>query len=115
MRALIWLGLRPRIDTSSAAVPATWGADMLVPRAPTMLIGLQKNPNNSCRYREVWLQAAHTKTSLLAGGESSGPEEPLPPGAATSMALRPKFVSNAGASTSVQGPVAVVTPVASVV
>src|SRR5437773_12351102 len=80
MRALIWLGLRPRIDTSNAAVPATCGAAMLVPRAPTMKMGsaaqglifLTGWPSLSrLSAKTVWLHAAHTNTSLPAGGVRS--------------------------------------------
>src|SRR5437016_10173443 len=101
MRALIWLGLRPRIDTSSAAVPDTWGAAMLVPCAPTRKMGsaaqglifLTGWPSLSrLSAKTVWLHAAQTKTSRLAGKGRSGPKELLPPGAATLMAERPKFV-----------------------
>src|SRR5881409_361524 len=86
MRALIWLGFRPRIDTSSAAVPVTCGAAMLVPWAPRIKKGDEKQPT----IRLVWLHAAHTNTSLPAGAVSAGPNELLPPGAATLMTERPK-------------------------
>src|SRR2546422_5962938 len=71
MRALIWLGLRPRIDTSSAAVPVTCGAAMLVPWAPRIKKGDEKQPT----IRLVWLHAAHTNTSLPAGAANGGPNE----------------------------------------
>ncbi len=61
---------------------------MLVPCAPTMKFGDEKQP----MIRLVWLQAAQTNTSLVAGGGSAGPKELLPPGAATLMAERPKLV-----------------------
>ena len=79
------------IETRSAAVPVTCGAAMLVPCAPTMNRGDEKQRMN----RLVWLHAAHTKTSLPAGAAragSGGLNELLPPGAATSIARRPKFV-----------------------
>src|SRR5438034_10748225 len=79
---------RPTIDTSSAAVPVTCGAAMLVPWAPRIKKGDEKQPT----IRLVWLHAAHTNTSLPAGAASGGPNELLPPGAATLMTERPKFV-----------------------
>src|SRR2546429_192757 len=54
--------------------------------------------------RLVCVQAAHTNTSLPAGAASGGPKELLPPGAATLMTERPKFVQYAGASILVHGP-----------
>src|SRR5437762_7489643 len=101
MRALICLGFRPTIDTRSAAAPVTWGAAMLVPCAPTMKVGR----GAQLMSRLVWLHAAHTNASLPAGGVSGGPNELLPPGAATLITERPKLVKYAGASTSVNGPV----------
>src|SRR5690349_4435672 len=74
---------------------------MLVPCAPTMNNGEEKQPMS----RLVWLHAAHTKTSRPAGRGSGGPKELLPPGAPTLIAERPKFVKYAGASTLVKGPV----------
>src|SRR5207247_180734 len=87
MRALIWLGLRPRIDTSNAAVPATCGAAMLVPRAPTMRMGSAAQgliflTGWPCLSRlsakTVWLHAAHTHTSLPPGGVGRAPAAPSP-------------------------------------
>src|SRR5712691_7870349 len=105
------------MDTSNAAVPATCGADMLVPRAPTIKMGSAEQPVRSTGVvtRLVWVHAAHTNTLRRVGNGSAGPAEILPPGAATLMTERPKLVYDAGASTSVQGPVTVVNPVASVV
>src|SRR5256885_16869849 len=68
MRAFIWAGWRPMIETRSAAVPVTCGAAMLVPCAPTMNRGDEKQRMN----RLVWLHAAHTKTSLPAGAARAG-------------------------------------------
>src|SRR5436309_5583639 len=76
---------------------------MLVPCAPTMKVGR----GAQLMSRLVWLHAAHTKTSLPAGGVSGGPNELLPPGAATLMAERPKFVKYEGASILVHGPLRV--------
>src|SRR5947199_6646822 len=73
---------------------------MLVPWAPRIKKGDEKQPT----IRLVWLQAAHRHTSLPAGAASGGPNELLPPGAATLMTERPKFVYYAGASILVHGP-----------
>src|SRR5437870_11738546 len=76
MRALIRAGFLPRIGTSRAAVPVTCGAAMLVPCAPTIKVG------NGAQLisKLVWLHAAHTKTSRLAGGASGGAERAVPAG-----------------------------------
>src|SRR5438876_5546674 len=107
MRALIWLGLRPRIDTSSAAVPATCGAAMLVPCEPmTGRVHATSTVTPAVvRATIVPLHAAHTAVCRPAGSGSAGPRDVFPPGAATLMAERPKFEWTAGASTSVHGPV----------
>jgi len=63
-------------------VPVTCGAAMLVPCTPRMNVGSGAQLTS----RLVWLQAAHTNTSRVAGAGSFGPNELLPPGAATSMA-----------------------------
>src|SRR5205809_3340643 len=57
---------------------------MLVPWAPRIKKGDEKQPT----IRLVWLHAAHTNTSLPAGAASGGPNELLPPGAATLMTER---------------------------
>src|SRR6266851_1767696 len=97
MRALIASGFRPRIDTSKAAVPVTCGAAMLVPSAPMRKMSLGAHGKNFTPVLgsvkiAVWLHGAHTNTFLLAGAGRAGPNELLPPGAATSIALRPKLL-----------------------
>lgn len=66
---------------------------MLVPCAPTTKVGaVEQTAASDGNAKIVWLQAAQTNDRWLL------------PGAATSMAPRPKFVYVAGASTLVHGP-----------
>src|SRR2546425_13007912 len=98
MRALIWPGFRPRMDTSNAAVPATCGAAMLVPCAPmTGRVHATGTVTPAfVRATIVPLHAAHTAVCRPAGSGSGGPKELVPPGAATVIAERPKVVQNPG-------------------
>src|SRR2546430_1628481 len=79
MRALIWLGFRPRVDTSNAAVPATCGAAMLVPSAPMTgrVHGTGTVTPRFVRATIVPLHAAHTAVCRPAGSVSGGPKELL--------------------------------------
>src|SRR5688572_4463949 len=88
-RARIADGLCPTSSAMSAATPAACGAAMLVPVIPTMKVPVWQ----TARANEKLEQAAHT-----------GPR-PVPPGAATVIAVAPKLLYEARASTFCHGPV----------